>query len=69
MRDLPTIVEVIAWLRDRDEPAMSLVVERLEAELRQTQATSKRNYDAWHALHVKHEPQPRRDYAPTWTGD
>lgn len=69
MSQLPTTTEVIAWLRDRDQPAMAVVVERLEVALREAQAASKRNHDAWHALHLKHEPQPRRDYAPTWTGD
>jgi hypothetical protein len=65
----PTVNEVAAWLRDRDQLAMAVVVERMQATLAETQAANQRNYDAWKALQEKHEPQPRREHAPTWTGD
>lgn len=69
MSKWPTIAEVVAWLNDRDQPVMALVVERLEVQLREAQAVSKHNYDACCALRAKYEPQPRREHSPTWTGD
>lgn len=62
----PTISEVVAWLRDRDQPAMAVAVEMLHRNCQAAQAVNQKNVDAYNALREKYEPRRKweADYTP-----
>lgn len=66
MTQLPTISDVIAWLNDRDQQAMAVVVQRLDDECQRAKETSAYNYAAFRELQARHEPPVLRyvDYTP-----
>ena len=51
-----TVDEVIAWLRDRGEPVMALIVQTLQENYREARAINESNVAACNALREKYEP-------------
>lgn len=63
MNGWPTCDEVIAWLRDRDQPAMASVVEGLRDSERRARTAAEHSVKAYQQLQMKHEPPPK---VPGW---
>ena len=58
MSGYPTCDEVIAWLRDRDQPYMADVVLALRESYRQCREANQKTLEAYYELKVKYEPPP-----------
>jgi hypothetical protein len=58
MSGWPTCDEVIAWLRDRDQPAMATVVEGLRDSERRCRNAAEQSVKAYHELKMRYEPPP-----------
>lgn len=63
MNGWPTSDEVIAWLRDRDQPEMATVVEGLRDSERRARNAAEQSVKAFQELQMRYEPPPA---TPGW---
>ena len=63
MKTWPTSDEVIAWLRDRDQPEMATVVEGLRDSEQRCRTAAEQSVQAYQQLQIKYEPPPA---TPGW---